>query len=101
MTSTPVTTVPLHLAKAHLSDLLRRVEAGERVLITRRGLAVAELRPPVPTTRVLGSLRETWEIPDDLREALAPDEAIADAFEGSDEPLAPEPRPAQRFGLER
>lgn len=32
-------------AKAALSGLLRRVEAGERFVITRRGRAVAELRP--------------------------------------------------------
>ena len=86
-----MTTVPLHVAKAHLSDLLRRVEAGERVLITRRGLAVAELRPPVPTTRVLGSLRDTWSIPENLRELLAPDDSLADEFEGTGESSASEP----------
>ena len=31
--------------KTALSHLLRRVEAGERFVITRRGRAVAELRP--------------------------------------------------------
>ena len=29
----------------HLSELLAAVEAGERIVITRRGKAVAELRP--------------------------------------------------------
>lgn len=32
-------------AKTHLSELLAAVEAGERIVITRRGRAVAELRP--------------------------------------------------------
>ena len=33
-------------AKAHLSALLDRVEAGEEIEITRRGKAVARLVPP-------------------------------------------------------
>lgn len=32
-------------AKAHLSDLLRRVEAGERVHITKRGKRIATVAP--------------------------------------------------------
>ncbi|MDR0945429.1 MAG: type II toxin-antitoxin system prevent-host-death family antitoxin [Bifidobacteriaceae bacterium] len=32
-------------AKAHLSELLNRVEAGGRVVIARRGVPVAELAP--------------------------------------------------------
>jgi prevent-host-death family protein len=32
-------------AKTHLSELLVAVEAGETILITRRGRPVAELRP--------------------------------------------------------
>jgi prevent-host-death family protein len=33
-------------AKTHLPALLRRVERGERITITRHGVAVAELVPP-------------------------------------------------------
>lgn len=33
-------------AKTHLSALLRRVEEGERITITRHGVPVAELVPP-------------------------------------------------------
>lgn len=33
-------------AKTHLPALLRRVEAGERITITRHGHPVAELVPP-------------------------------------------------------
>jgi prevent-host-death family protein len=36
-------TVNVAQAKAHLSELLDRVEAGEDVIITRRGRAVARL----------------------------------------------------------
>lgn len=37
--------VSLAEAKAHLSALLDRVEAGEEVVITRRGKPVARLKP--------------------------------------------------------
>jgi prevent-host-death family protein len=37
-------TVNLVQAKAHLSELLNKVEAGEEVIITRHGRAVAQLR---------------------------------------------------------
>ncbi|WP_376691620.1 type II toxin-antitoxin system Phd/YefM family antitoxin [Wenzhouxiangella sp. EGI_FJ10409] len=36
-------TVPVAEAKAHFSELLKAVEAGEEVVITRRGRAVARL----------------------------------------------------------
>jgi prevent-host-death family protein len=39
-------TVSLTHAKAHLSALIDRVEAGETVTITRRGKEVARLSPP-------------------------------------------------------
>lgn len=38
-------------AKAHLSDLLDRVERGEELVITRRGRAVASLSPIRPALR--------------------------------------------------
>ncbi len=37
--------VSLAEAKAHLSELLDKVEAGEEVVITRRGRAVAHILP--------------------------------------------------------
>ncbi len=36
--------VGVHHAKTHLSDLLRKVEEGATIIITRRGKSVAELR---------------------------------------------------------
>lgn len=38
-------------AKAHLSELLARVESGEELVITRRGLPVAHLSPIKPAKR--------------------------------------------------
>ena len=38
-------TVSLVEAKAHLSELLDKVEAGEEVIITRHGRAVAHIHP--------------------------------------------------------
>lgn len=38
-------TVGAFEAKTHLSALLKRVEAGEHIVITRHGTPVAELRP--------------------------------------------------------
>ena len=46
-------------AKARFSELLNRVEAGERVEITRHGRTVAVLTPP-PRTAGLGDLRGIW-----------------------------------------
>jgi prevent-host-death family protein len=51
-------------AKARLSEILDRVEAGEEVVITRRGKAVARLRPeqkPAGSRIDLDKLRELRE----------------------------------------
>ena len=39
-------TVSLAEAKAHLSELINTVEAGEEIVITRHGRAVARVSPP-------------------------------------------------------
>jgi prevent-host-death family protein len=46
-------------AKNHLSELLRSVEEGESVVITRNGKPVAQLVPPPPRKRVVrfGTMR--------------------------------------------
>jgi prevent-host-death family protein len=46
-------TVNLVQAKAHLSELLDKVEAGEEVIITRHGRAVAHLHPVSQTKHPL------------------------------------------------
>ena len=40
-------------AKTHLSEILERVRQGRSYVITKRGAAVAELRPVTPTARRL------------------------------------------------
>lgn len=81
-------TIPLHRAKATLSDLLRRVERGETVVITRRGRAVAELRPAAAERRELGRLAGRWEVPGraGLMAALAPDQEVEADFYGEARP---------------
>ena len=82
-------TVGVHHAKTHLSDLLRRVEAGETVTITRRGEPVAELRPPVGAVRqgrLSAPLRGTWGLTEEEieRAFVGPDEEIERMFYGDD-----------------
>ena len=51
-------TVTLVEAKAHLSALLDKVEAGEQVVITRHGKPVANLSPVLSAKIPLPSLAE-------------------------------------------
>jgi prevent-host-death family protein len=44
-------TVGAYEAKTHLPELLKRVENGERITITRHGHPVAELVPPGGASR--------------------------------------------------
>lgn len=63
-------TVSVADAKARLSELLDRVEAGEDIVITRRGTAVArvtraaEARPPLDLAR-LRAFRDTLPMQDE------------------------------------
>lgn len=70
-------TVNVHQAKTHLSRLLKRVEAGEEIVLARAGKPVAKIVPFVPTRPKLpafGTLAgEVWiaddfdgPLPDDL-----------------------------------
>lgn len=59
--------VGVYEAKTHLSDLLRRVEAGEEILIRRGGTIVARLVPAAPEgRRLLGIDEGVWTVPDDF-----------------------------------
>jgi prevent-host-death family protein len=46
-------TINLSQAKAHLSELLDKVEAGEEVVITWRGKPVAHMRPALQPKKPL------------------------------------------------
>ncbi len=70
----------VHEAKTHLSRLLQDVEAGEEVLISRRGEVVARLVPErVERPRRFGLDEGVAFIHDDFDDPLPDD--LLDAFE--------------------
>jgi prevent-host-death family protein len=73
--------VGVHEAKTHLSRLLKDVEAGEEVVITSRGKAVATLGPPPRDRerRMFGIDEGRFVVPDDFNDPM-PDEWL-DEFE--------------------
>lgn len=72
------TTVNVQDAKTRLSELLKRVEAGEEIVIARAGKPVAELRPVRQVDLVFGGFDVA--VDDDFFAAL-PDDELA-AWEG-------------------
>ncbi len=71
----------MHEAKTKLSQLVERAQAGEDVVITRRGTPVARLVPVEQSVTTFASLRGKWrgqvhiaddfdELPDDIAEAF-------------------------------
>ncbi len=59
-------TVGAYEAKTHLPKLLERVIKGERITITKHGVPVAVLQPPVPSRktepkRIIAELRKFRE----------------------------------------
>ncbi len=73
-----MTEVGIHEAKTHLSRLLRRVAAGEEIVIAKAGKPVARLVPvQPPESRSLGRDQGILQIPDDF-DAPLPDEILAE-----------------------
>lgn len=75
-------------AKTRLSQLLRRVAAGEEITIANRGVPIARL-VPIPaqeTRRRLGIFHNQMTIADDF-DAPLPDNILR-AFEGKKRPAA-------------
>lgn len=69
--------VGVHQAKTHLSRLLELVQAGEEIIITRRGEDVARLVGASPRGgRRFGIDRGLYAVPDDF-DAPLPDEVTA------------------------
>jgi prevent-host-death family protein len=65
-------TIPQKALRSHMSEVLRRAEAGEEVTITVAGRPVAQLGPTAQRQWVSGSaLRAVWRTPISL--ALAAD----------------------------
>lgn len=70
--------VGAYQAKTHLSELLDRVEGGDRIVITRHGKPVAQLvpLPGTPDRTAREAVRELLELRVDHR--LGPDLTVAD-----------------------
>jgi prevent-host-death family protein len=62
--------VNIHEAKTHLSKLLERVALGEEVIIAKAGTPVAKIvaLETEPKTRVFGSAKGEFTVPDDFNE---------------------------------
>lgn len=75
--------VNIHEAKTHLSKLLKRVVAGEEIVIAKSGQPIARLLPyaSVPAERQPGSAKGKIWMADDFNAPLPDD--ILDAFEGT------------------
>ena len=69
-------TVTVQAAKASLSQLLARVEAGEEVVLTRGGRPIARLVPFTlrPGKRRFGALRSAVTVGPEFFEPLSPEE---------------------------
>ena len=74
--------VNVHQAKTQLSRLLAQVEAGEEVVIARRGVPVAQLVRCKPVgKRQFGAMRDTLVVPDSFFDPLP--EAELRVWEGA------------------
>ncbi len=64
--------INIHEAKTHFSKLLKKVEAGEEVTISRAGVPVARLiaAKPEPKERPLGKFKGSVWISDDFDDPL-------------------------------
>jgi prevent-host-death family protein len=72
--------VNIHEAKTHLSKLLRRVVAGEEIIISKAGRPLAKIVPfASPALRRFGMDRGVFRVPDDF-DAPLPEEVI-ESFE--------------------
>ena len=62
--------VTIAQAKAKFAELIRRAEAGESVIITRRGRPVAALHAPDPGVGMplIGAMKGKIEISDDFND---------------------------------
>jgi prevent-host-death family protein len=73
--------VNIHEAKTHLSRLLERVAAGERVVISKAGTPVADLVPHQHRPVVFGGLKDELHYDDSVFDV---DPEIQEMFYGPD-----------------
>jgi len=66
----------VHEAKTHLSRYLDRLASGEKIILCKRNVPIAEIRP-LPEKRALlrpvGLARGTFEVPDEFFDPLPAD----------------------------
>ncbi|MGH2446305.1 MAG: type II toxin-antitoxin system Phd/YefM family antitoxin [Candidatus Limnocylindria bacterium] len=76
----------IHEAKTHLSRYLPRLEAGETIILCKRNVPIAEIRP-LPAARQdrrpIGLMKGMFEVADAFFEPLPED--MLRAFEGRGE----------------
>lgn len=75
--------INIHEAKTHLSRYLKRLEQGETILLCKRNVPIAEIRPlsaQRDKSRPVGLAKGEFAVSAEFFEPL-PDE-ILDAFEG-------------------
>ncbi len=75
--------INIHEAKTHLSRYLAHLAQGETILLCKRNVPIAEIRPLPPerkTPRPIGLAKGTFEIPATFFDPLPED--IAAAFSG-------------------
>lgn len=75
-----------HDAKANLSSYLKKLRRGERIIVCRRNVPIAEIRPlesEEPVQRAIGLAKGELSIPEAFFEPL-PDAVLA-GFEGQGE----------------
>ncbi len=71
--------INIHEAKTHLSRYLHRLENGETILLCKRNVPIAEIRPLSPerkSERPTGLARGRFKVPPEFFEPL-PDELLA------------------------
>ena len=76
----------IHEAKTHLSRYLKRLANGETIILCKRNVPIAEIRPlPAQgdTLRPVGLAKGQFRIPPEFFEPLPQD--IIDAFNGETE----------------
>jgi prevent-host-death family protein len=79
------TTVNVQEAKTRLSELLKRVEAGEEIVIARAGRPIAQLQPVARPDFVYGGFQVS--ISEDFDDALPEDELASWEDGDPDDPL--------------
>ena len=75
--------INIHEAKTHLSRYLAKLAKGETIVLCKRNIPVAEIRPIPPdrkSKRPLGLAKDTFRVPPEFFDPLPPE--IVSAFSG-------------------